>query len=88
MGPLLWDIAYDSVLDTQLLADCEIFCYADDTFVVAKGNNSVRALVRVEIATAVTLLSRDWSCEFLRSQKLSCFMRLNGMLVVRRIIFF
>ncbi|XP_025161759.1 uncharacterized protein LOC112590178 [Harpegnathos saltator] len=39
LGPLLWNIAFDRVLRTQLPPGCRVICYADDTLVVAGGEN-------------------------------------------------
>lgn len=37
MGPLLWDITYDNVLEMPKLRESEIICYADDTMVLVGG---------------------------------------------------
>jgi len=39
LGPLLWDLAYDSILCLPLPRGCQAICYADDTFVVAAGDS-------------------------------------------------
>lgn len=40
LGPLLWNIAYNRVLETaekKLPEDCHLICYADDTILLTKG---------------------------------------------------
>lgn len=37
LGPLLWDITYDSVIATAKLRESEIVCYADDTMILVGG---------------------------------------------------
>ncbi|EFN85236.1 hypothetical protein EAI_02326, partial [Harpegnathos saltator] len=50
LGPLLWDIAFDRVLRTPLPDSCHVVCYADDTLVVAEGENWGDARLRAEAA--------------------------------------
>lgn len=50
LGPLLWDIRYNVILNTTLSPDCNIICYADDTLVLAGGRNWEEATTRGEIA--------------------------------------
>ncbi|KMQ90527.1 reverse transcriptase [Lasius niger] len=38
LGPLLWNIAYDSVLKTLKESGCHVICYADDTLVIATAD--------------------------------------------------
>lgn len=38
-GPFLWNLAYDRVLWTPLPVGCHVICYADDTLVVAVGED-------------------------------------------------
>ncbi|XP_072931478.1 uncharacterized protein [Epargyreus clarus] len=37
LGPLLWNLAYDVVLRTELPRGVSVICYADDTLVLAEG---------------------------------------------------
>jgi len=50
LGPVLWNIAFDSVLR---LADdeefCEIICYADDTLVIIDGKDMEQTLLRASV---------------------------------------
>lgn len=43
LGPTLWNIGYDSILGTVLPDGCCIICYADDTVILASGENRARA---------------------------------------------
>jgi len=50
LGPVLWNIAFDSVLR---IADdeefCEIICYADDTLVIIDGKDMEQTLLRASV---------------------------------------
>lgn len=35
LGPLLWDVTFDEILQVSLPRGCDIVCYADDTLVIA-----------------------------------------------------
>lgn len=37
LGPLLWNLAYDWVLEVRTWFGCSVVCYADDTLVLAQG---------------------------------------------------
>jgi len=39
LGPLLWDLAYDCILNLPLPGSCHAICYADDTLVVTAGTD-------------------------------------------------
>lgn len=39
LGPLLWNIGYDYVLQTDPEPGCRILCYADDTLVISTADN-------------------------------------------------
>lgn len=45
LGPLLWNIMFDEVLETEIPENTHTICYADDTIIVATGTN-VRDLER------------------------------------------
>lgn len=38
LGPLLWNLTYDWVLEVKEWSGCSVVCYADDTFVLARGD--------------------------------------------------
>lgn len=43
LGPVLWNIAFDSVLGlAENENKCEIVCYADDTLIVVTGEDTFR----------------------------------------------
>lgn len=52
LGPMLWNIAYDEVLGRVLPPGCRVFCYADDTLVVAGGRNWRDAAAKGDVAVA------------------------------------
>ncbi|XP_011884010.1 PREDICTED: uncharacterized protein LOC105571145, partial [Vollenhovia emeryi] len=52
LGPLLWDVAYDGVLRAALPAGCTCVCYADDTLVLAGGEDWGEAIARGNLAVA------------------------------------
>lgn len=53
LGPLLWDLGYNGVLiDVALPPDCSTVCYADDTVVLAAGENWREARSRASEAVA------------------------------------
>lgn len=41
LGPLLWNITFDSVLKRPTPANCDIVCYADDTLVIVRGGGVI-----------------------------------------------
>lgn len=51
LGPLLWNITYDTVLRTLLQGKNEIFCFADDTLVllVAEGMDTLNEYVATDL---------------------------------------
>lgn len=53
LGPLLWDIAYDEVLDTQLPPLCTAIGYADDTLVLAAAAEDYDAASKATLAVAL-----------------------------------
>jgi hypothetical protein len=44
LGLTLWNIGYNSVLNTQIGKDSDIICYADDTMLIAAGKNLEEAV--------------------------------------------
>jgi len=53
LGPHLWNLGYNAVLTRAVLPpDCEVFCYADDTLVIAAGDGWREALSRADEALA------------------------------------
>lgn len=55
MGPLLWNLAYDAVLRVRLPAGIKIICYADDTLVLAEGNNFEEACRNAELGVSCVM---------------------------------
>jgi len=50
LGPVLWNIAFDSVL--RIAEDeefCEIICYADDTLIIIDGKDVEQTLLRASV---------------------------------------
>lgn len=52
LGPLLWNIAFDSVLRLRREIGCYVICYADDTLIVATSDSLFDAIVNVNIQIA------------------------------------
>lgn len=49
LGPVLWNIAFDSVLSLANTDEhCNILCYADDTLIVVTGKDIVHTKLRAE----------------------------------------
>lgn len=61
LGPLLWDLAYDSVLRLDLPSNCRIVCYADDTCLIAG---------RATVGEAIALAEFGASCLITAIKKL------------------
>ncbi|RLU20279.1 hypothetical protein DMN91_006886 [Ooceraea biroi] len=45
LGPLLWNIAFDFVIEMRAKPGCTILCYADDIFVLAEAKTIDEALI-------------------------------------------
>ncbi|XP_011883615.1 PREDICTED: uncharacterized protein LOC105570779, partial [Vollenhovia emeryi] len=54
LGPLLWDVAYNAVLNAPLPGGSTLVCYADDTIVLAVGEDWREAEMRANLAVACT----------------------------------
>ncbi|CAF4894566.1 unnamed protein product [Pieris macdunnoughi] len=52
LGPLLWNIGYNCILQASLPLGVRVICYADDTLVVASGGTYVEASRRVTAGVA------------------------------------
>ncbi|GAB1869618.1 Reverse transcriptase [Camponotus japonicus] len=52
LGPLLWNIAFDSVLRVPLEDGCNIVCYADDTLIIASSSSLFDTVVKSNIQIA------------------------------------
>lgn len=48
LGPLLWNIAYDAILQERV-ERCRVVCYADDTLILASANEIVTAVCRANL---------------------------------------
>ncbi|KAA5552062.1 hypothetical protein F3G12_18750, partial [Acinetobacter baumannii] len=57
LGPLLWNIGYDWVLRGALLPGLRVICYADDTLVVARGDD-FRESARLATAGVALVVGR------------------------------
>ncbi|CAF4907381.1 unnamed protein product [Pieris macdunnoughi] len=55
LGPLLWNIGYDWVLRGTLLPKLKMFCYADDTLIVAQGRDFQEVVRLVEVGTSLVV---------------------------------
>lgn len=52
LGPLLWNIAFDSVLRLRTEDGCHTVCYADDTLIVSTSDRLFDAIVKANIQIA------------------------------------
>ena len=52
LGPILSNLGYNRVLETALPTGVQLFCYADDTLVVATGKKWTRMLRLAKVAVA------------------------------------
>ena len=59
LGPLIWIIAYNFIIADLRRPKCKVFCYADDTILLCRGNTlaSVKELVSATTERAVLLLT-------------------------------
>lgn len=55
LGPLLWNLSYDMVLDTHLMPGCHILGYADDTLIVATAGSVEAVGIKATIQTAAVV---------------------------------
>ncbi|XP_070530002.1 uncharacterized protein [Cardiocondyla obscurior] len=55
LGPLLWNLGYDAVLNTALPPGCRLVCYADDTLILAGGRTFEEASRRGEVAVQAVI---------------------------------
>lgn len=53
LGPVLWNIGYNRVLESELPECCLVICYADDTVILASGVNYVNAANMAMLASVV-----------------------------------
>lgn len=49
LGPTLWNIGYDCVLEEGLDVGCCIVCYADDTLVLVKAGDVTRVVASANV---------------------------------------
>lgn len=60
LGPLLWNLAYDWVLEVKEWSGCSVVCYADDTLVLAQGRTPRIAAAKATVfADSVVLRIRQ-----------------------------
>lgn len=55
LGPVLWDITYDQVLQAGTEEDCRIVCFADDTMIMACAAEVKLATTKANIQTGLIL---------------------------------
>jgi len=56
LGPHLWNLGYNAVLTRAVLPPgCQVYCYADDTLVVATGDGWVETVSRANEALATVV---------------------------------
>lgn len=52
LGPLLWNIAFDSVLGFVSEEGCHTVCYADDTLLISTSDRLFEAIVKINVQIA------------------------------------
>lgn len=52
LGPLLWNLGYDGILRSALSLGLSVVCYADDTLLLARGNNWRRTVALATVGAA------------------------------------
>lgn len=55
LGPLLWNLSYDEVLNTRLWPGCHALGYADDTLIVAVAGSVEAAGIKATMQTAAVV---------------------------------
>ncbi|KMQ93689.1 reverse transcriptase [Lasius niger] len=55
LGPTLWNIGYDSILQEGTEVGCQIICYADDTLVLAIADSVAGATARVNLQVGLVV---------------------------------
>lgn len=55
LGPVLWNVGYDSVLQEGTNPGCHIICYADDTLILATAKDTSTAAARANIQVGQVL---------------------------------
>lgn len=55
LGPLLWILVFNYVLELKLPEGCELVCYADDTLLFAHGDTLAETLTRARLAASLVL---------------------------------
>lgn len=50
LGPILWNIGFNDVLETELPDGCRVICYADDTVILASGTDRAWASYAASVA--------------------------------------
>ena len=57
LGPILWNVGYNSILRLKLPWGCSAICYVDDTLLVIRDPSFREALIRTELSVTGLLLS-------------------------------
>lgn len=50
LGPTLWNVLYDDVMDIDVGENAEVVCYADDLAIITEGFNKVDLKIKIELA--------------------------------------
>jgi len=59
LGPLLWNIGFDSVLRVNMEDGCRTICYANDTLIIATSSSLFDTIVKTNIQLARTMRHRN-----------------------------
>lgn len=63
LGPLLWNVGYDSVLQEGMDPGCCVICYADDTLILAtaKDTSAATARANVQVGGVLNRMNAGWA---------------------------
>lgn len=55
LGPIFWNVAYDSVLGITLPIEGKVIAYADDTLIMVKSKDIQTAIYKSNVAVAAVM---------------------------------
>lgn len=55
LGPILWNIGYDSILQEEPVNGCKLICYADDTLILDRAASVTAATARANLQVGLVI---------------------------------